>query len=128
MFGFFKKNPDRDFEFHKDRTKKLLDDALDKFVRADNYLCGIGLGGDSIKAMSAHGASAKAQSALKEAIYNASEAVKSSQGDPGRVNQLRDVVNSTLSIKTGELFVHPSVVELWEKSRNQWLTEFDRLI
>ena len=45
MFGFlFNKDPEKDFQFHKDRTKKMLTKTQERFSRADDYLCGIGIG------------------------------------------------------------------------------------
>jgi predicted metal-dependent RNase len=129
MFGLFKanKDPNYDFVFHKDRTKKLLEDAQSKFIRADNYLCGTGFGNDSIRLLSAQGVASKAQSVLKEAIYNANEAIKYSKGNQENINQLRDVVNSVLSTDSKVLFVHPTVISNWEESSHRWLTEFNSL-
>lgn len=127
MFGLFKKNPERDFEFHKERTEKLLDDALAKFIRADDYMCGIGIGNDQMKLMSAQGAASKAQSSLKEAMYNANECLKNCQGNFSKKNSLREAVNSILGKTGNDLFVNPSTVKTWDDSRNAWLSEFSNI-
>ncbi|NTU72717.1 hypothetical protein HGB07_00900 [Candidatus Roizmanbacteria bacterium] len=128
MFGLFKKDPDRDFEFHKDRTKKLLKDSLTKFIRVDEYVCGLGHGSKEIQLIAAHGALAKAQSSLKEAIYNAEQAVKYCNKRSDKIIQLKESINSVFGMTGTQLFVKEIVVKTWDDSRKQWLLEFENLI
>ena len=128
MFNFLKKNPKEHFNFHLDRTNKLLTKAQDRFDRADGYLCGEGFGNNSMKQASAQGALGKAHNILKEAIFNASEAIKYSNGDQEKNNQLKIIVSNFSSIKTEETFVHPSINEAWNKAMKQWVGEFNQLL
>ena len=81
------------FEFHKDRTRKLLEKAQDRFNRADDYLTGEGLGGVSVKTSSAQGAIRKGHSALKEAIWNAQKAIKYGNSEQEKILQIKSVID-----------------------------------
>lgn len=128
MFGLFKKDSDRDFMFHKDRTKKLLDDAFEKFVRADQYLCGSGIGNDAIRMMSARGAAGKAQKVLQEAMYNANEAIRHSKGNRERLLQLTETIESIVLHDSTDYFVHPLTKSNWDETREKWFMEFKKLM
>jgi hypothetical protein len=127
MFGLFKSNPDRDFEFHTDRTKKLLDVAFDRFSRADQYMCGTGFGGEGIKTMSAQGAEQKGHSSLQEAMYNADKALKLCKGNSSKLKELWQLIVSILGRKGTDYFVHPSIITTWEHSRTICYVEFGLL-
>jgi len=128
--GFFSsfKDSDYNFNFHKDRTKKLLAKAQDRFIRADKYLCGEGFGDDSTKHLSAQGAIGKAHSILKEAIFNARDAIKYGHRDQEKNIQIKAVVSVFTSTKGVEIFIDPSVIETWDKAMSQWLNEFNQLL
>lgn len=128
--GFFSsfKDSDYNFNFHKDRTEKLLAKAQDRFNRADKYLCGEGFGDDLTKHLSAQGAIGKAYSILKEAIFNADKAIKYSSGDQEKNIQIKAVVNAFSSISGVEIFIDPSVIEAWDKAMSQWVKEFNQLL
>lgn len=128
MFGFFKKDPENDFTFHKDRTRRLLVKAQDSFKRADNYLGGDGFGGNSIKQSSAQGAVEKAHSILSEAMYNAHKAFESGQGDNFKLMELKAVGSGIPSIRGEEMFSHPVVIKTWDKAMKQWIGEFDQFV
>lgn len=125
--GFFSafKDPNKNFNFHKDRTRSLLTKAQDRFNRADQYLCGEGFGGDSTKRSSAQGAIRKAHSILKEAIFNARDAIKYGRGNQEKNMQIKDIVNDFASISGVEIFTHPSIIEEWDKAMSQWVEEFN---
>lgn len=127
MFNIFKKDPNKNFNFHIDRTKKLLTKAQERFDRADGYLCGEGFGNDPMKQASAQGALGKAHNILKEAIFNASEAIKYSNGNQEKNTQLKIVVNNFSSIKVEKTFVHPSINEAWDRAMRQWMDEFNQI-
>jgi len=128
--GFFSsfKDSDYNFNFHKDRTKKLLAKAQDRFIRADKYLCGEGFGDNSTKHLAAQGASGKAHSILKEAIFNAHEAIKYGHGNQEKSMQIQAVVNAFAVVSGVEIFVHPSIIEAWDDAMGQWVKEFNQLL
>lgn len=129
MFGiFFKKNSDQNFIFHKDRMEKLLEKALNNFIRSDKYLNNEGFGGDSIKISSAQGATGKAHSALKEAIWNVQEAIKYSKNDYEKISQIKNLVTVFTTMKGEKIFLHPSIVKEWDAAMKQWSGEFNQLL
>ncbi len=127
MFGLFKSDPDRDFEFHKDRTQKLLTVAFDRFIRADDYMCGKGFGGEGSKIISAQGAEAKGQSSLSEAMHNADKALKLCKGNSLKLKELWQSILSITGRAGTEHFVHHSIISAWDGSRAKWYYEFAQL-
>ena len=130
QMGFFSRYKDSNynFDFHKERTKTLLTKAQDRFNRADKYLCGEGFGDDLTKRLSAKGAIGKAHSILKEAIFNAHEAIKYGHGNQEKRMQIQAVVNAFASISGVEMFVHPSIIEAWDEAMSRWVKEFNQLL
>ena len=130
MFGIFKskKTSSENFEFHKDRTRKLLEKAQDRFDRADRYLTGEGFGGDPIKTSSAQGAIGKGHSALKEAIWNAQEAIKYGNTEQEKILRIKSVIDEFTETSGEELFAHPSVIEAWDAAMKQWSGEFNQFL
>ncbi len=130
MFGIFKskKKYSENFEFHKDRTRKLLEKAQDRFNRADEYLTGEGFGGVSVKTSSAQGAIRKGHSALKEAIWNAQKAIKYGNSEQEKILQIKSVIDEFTETNGEEMFAHPSVIEVWDAAMKQWNSEFNTLL
>jgi uncharacterized protein YjbJ (UPF0337 family) len=128
MFGLFKKDFDQDFEFHKGRMEKLLAKAQKRFERADNYLCGEGFGGQMVQKKSANGAVGKAQSALKEAIFNAQDAVKYSRGDHDKKLQIKSAADNFSLSQGKDIFLNQSIIDIWDQSIKRWTNELDGLL
>jgi hypothetical protein len=130
MFGIFKskKTSSKNFEFHKDRMRKLLEKAHDRFDRADRYLTGEGFGGVTAKTSAAQGAIGKGHSALKEAIWNAQEAIKYGNNEQEKILRIKSVIDEFTETNGEELFAHPSVIEVWDAAMKQWNSEFNKLL
>lgn len=112
------------YQFHVDRLRKMLVVAHKRFKRADQYLSGRGF----FKESSAHGATEKAHGALKEAIWNAHQAIKLTNGDADRLMKTKAVVNAFRKMDGAEFFVDERIAETWDKAIGKWCAEFDRLL
>ncbi|MBU0680739.1 MAG: hypothetical protein KKD73_04885 [Proteobacteria bacterium] len=130
MFGIFKifTDPSAKFDMFKGRTRTLLSKAQARFNRADQYLCGVGHGSAQNKINAAKGAVTRGHSALKEAIFNAGEAIKNAKGDQEKLMQIQAVVKDCASVGGEKMFVDPIVIQEWDNAIHQWCSELAKLL
>lgn len=124
IWGLFAKP---DFEHSRERMYVLVKSAVDKFYRAQSY---VEKDPDSaIQIQSAKGAIHKAYRELKEAMYNAEQALKQAK-DTGELESVYEIKEHL----TGGLYGNPHqfdnkwVDEAWVKyARDPWVEQLTEL-
>lgn len=117
---------ERNYIFHRERAKKLLQIAVDHFRAADTYITG---SGDlAVKIQSAQKSEKRAISSLKEAIYNVEKAKEYCMDNSHRLQELREAINAYRAWKGKDLFLSNDIAYDWDRAVSQWYQEVDILI
>ncbi|MDF7801792.1 DnaJ domain-containing protein [Pontiellaceae bacterium B1224] len=112
-------------EFHTKRISKLMSVAFQHFSRADDYARGGGFGGKTFKARSVQGAVNRGCSSLKEAFFNAEEAIKYCQGNEMELDRLCVAVGEYRDVAGYATFASFQVADVWDRAISKWYNELD---
>lgn len=123
------KKAERNFIFHKERAKKLLQTSVVLFRSADTYITnGAGSDGLALKIQSAQKSEKRAISALREAIYNVEKAKEYCMDNSRRLQELRVSIDAYRAWKGKDLFLSNDIAYDWDRALSQWYREVDILI
>ncbi len=130
MFGFLRNTRQQNFDFHLERTWKLLIVAKDRFSRADNYTLGAGFGNEATRHNAAIGAVAKAGNAMSEALFNAQKALNyyNNQQSAYNTTSLQKIAINIRQISGHEFLTHPELIANWDNTNRSWVNEYNELL